>query len=338
MDSAIMSGTVADAVKVFKGISDALINSLNKLVDWGIKISGADESDGVYSYDITTPDGNVARVKETPVMNKDDVFHIEVKAKKGGKTVKYRNIKVEDIESTISDAVKELFEEAVAKKGANSSKKLKVTLKRVCSSREESINLTAVQANYSACEALDDLTAVLSEDEFADTITATPTSYEIVDSGDSYDVNPIDCSPEIDSLAMFTSMLSAGYSLMYNIQCVHWNAKGNNFRELHETLDRYYYSMNYQIDKVAEWCVEFAGSAPHPTTLCVPVCDWGSVITNGFTLESGFDLIRNSICDYVSTLELYYCNLDHDIQSVVDEWIREWRYAANYIITRTLKS
>lgn len=337
MSTKVTAGTVSDVINLFKNVSNALVNSINKLVDWGLKISDAEEADGVYSYSISTEGGNVAKVKLTPVMNKDGVFNVEVKAKKGGKSVKYRNIKAEDIDDTISDSVNELFQEDISEKSTKASRKLKVTLKRVCSSRGDTINLTAVQANYSASEALNDLTTILSDDTFADTITTEPTSFEIIDEGDSFDVNVTECSPEVDPAYIFTEMMTAAYTLLYNVQCVHWNAKGYNFHTLHNILNDYYYTINYQIDTAAEWCVEFSGWAPHPSSLLFPDCEWGSVIPAGFTAESGFDIIRTSIQDYVSTLELYYCNVDHDIQSVLDEWIRGWKSASDYIITRILK-
>ena len=338
MSTKVAASTISDVITLLKSVSDALVNSLDKLVDWGLKLSDPEEVDGVYSYDISTPGGNVARVKLTSVMNKEDVFHVEIKSKKNGKSVEYRNIKAKDVNDAISDGVEELFQEKVSKDAANASRKLKVTLKRVCSSRGDTINLTAVETNYSACEALSDLTTILSEDGFADTITEIPTSFEIVDEGDSFDVTPTDCSPQVDLCCVFTEIMSAAYKLFHNIQCIHWNAKGSNFNLLHNTLNDYYYTISHQIDNAAEWCVEFCGWAPHPSSLITYSDEWNSIVADGFTGEAGFDLIRTCIQEYISTLELYYCNLDHDIQSVLDEWIRGWKSQSEYIITRILKS
>lgn len=335
MKTTITASTLSDVTKMLKTISDALVRGIDTLIDWGIKVSDGEEVDGVVSYTIVTPGGNTAKVTLTPVMNKSDVWNVQVKANKSGKSQTYRNVKDADVDDAIGKGVSKLFGENLDE--VKSTKRLNVTLQRICSNRGDTINLTSVSANYNASQALDDLTTILSEDAFADTITETPTSFEIVDEGDSFDVTPTDCSPQVDPCYMFTEIMSAAYKLFHNIQCIHWNAKGNNFHLLHNTLNDYYYTINYQIDNAAEWCVEFCGWAPHPSSLISRADEWNSIVAAGFTAEAGFDLIRTCIQDYVSTLELYYCNLDHDIQSVLDEWIRGWKSQSEYIITRILK-
>lgn len=336
--AAIESGTLSNIKQFFSKISNAVVSGVDKLISWGVKISELDQSEeGQYSYTMETPSGNKINIQYVPVVNTDDTWNVTVKAVDSGRTQKYTMVKDTDLADAIIKAVKKLFNEDMSQHDVDSSNRMTVTLKKVCASTGDTINLTSVTANYNATQVLDDLDAVVSDDSFVETLTEEPSSFEIVDTGDAFNVTPITDTVCIDNENVAHScieLLRAAFALYQNAQFIHWNAKGINFELLHNYTNDLYYTINWQIDTMAEWCVEYCGYAMHPAKFIS--CD--NILENidGFTAEVGLQYLRGAIDEYIAALELYYCNFDKDIQAVLDGWIRDWKSKAHYKLQRTL--
>ena len=342
----IKCGKFLDAVKK---ISDILFKGFDKLVNMGFEFSDKidEPKEGVKVLHVTTGNGDEFDVTLTEVTDK--LYNMKMTTK-DGKTKEIKNVNLKDSKSItepITDFVNDVFEAGVEEikdeKGndimnnTNSSKKLSVTLKRVCASTEDEIHLTSVNANYSACDALDNLDAVLSDNDFVSQITEEPQTFSIIDEGDSLDVATCDeCEAQSDSyiLTMITNCLC----LRDLMQFIHWNAKGENMRELHSEVENYYWRINNEIDVLAELQVELFGFMPNPGTLCNCACYNELNTTDGFTAEQGYDIMKDAINGHISELQLYYCNFTSHVQSILDDWIRSWSKASNYFIKQIRKA
>lgn len=333
--SKIEASVLSDIKSFFSKLSNAVVKGVNTLIDWGVKISDMEElEDGSSRYVMETPKGNKIQITYVPVVNTQDTWNVTVKSVKGGKSQKYTSVKGSDIGEAIVKAVNKLFGEDMSAQDLEASRKITVTLQRVCAATGDTINLTSVSANYNPVRVLEDLDTIVSDDNFVGTLTEVPTSFEITDTGDEFDVAPLPVTADSSLLDTFTEIFKAGYRLHTNLQCIHWNAKGQGFHVLHQYTSDYYYSMNWQLDQLAEWFVEYCGHAPHPATLVS--AEDAVDCTSGYDMETGLQIAQNSINEYIAALELYYCNLDKDIQSIIDGWIRDWKSRSHYTIERTL--
>lgn len=338
----IKCGKVLDLIKK---ISDALFRGFDKLISMGYEIDDKIEEpeENVKIFHVKTGGNKKFDVKITD--NKNGTYQVYAKVN-GSKPLDNKKVKPEDFAKVITqfvDNLGEATEEITDEEGndimnkTNASKKLSVTLKRVCASTEDEIHLTSVNANYSACDALDNLDAVLSDNDFVSQITEEPQSYTIVDEGETLDVTPCDEScAQSDSYIL--NMIQSCLCLRDLMQFIHWNAKGENMRELHSEVESYYWRINGEIDFLAELQVELFGFMPNPGTLCQCQSDNGYNYTDGFTAEQGYDIMKECINRHISEIQLYYCNFTNDVQSVFDEWIRSWSKDANYFIKQIRKS
>lgn len=338
----IKCGKVLD---IIKKISDALFKGFDKLISMGCEVDDKidEPEEGVKIFHVKTGGNKKFDVKITD--NKDGTYQVYAKVN-GVKPLDNKKVKSEDFAKVITEFVDNLgeaTEEIIDEKGndimdeTNSSKTLSVTLKRVCASTGDEIHLTSVNANYNACEALSNLDAVLSDDDFVNQISDTPVSFSIVDEGNELDVS--ECDNEcVQSNDYILTILRDCLCLRDLMQFIHWNAKGENMKDLHSDVENYYWSINSEIDFLAELQVELFGSVPNPSTLHQCECDNQYNNCDGFTSEQGYDIMKDAINEHVSMLNLYYCNFTSDVQSVLDDWIRSWNKHANYFIKQIRKS
>lgn len=211
----------------------------------------------------------------------------------------------------------------------DSANKISVTLQRISSSTEDTINLCAINAGSSVSNAMKMLNDVLQDDEFAASISTEPSSFEITEEGDSYDVEEID---SVDVSATFENMLQACIQCYHNLQTIHWGAKGDKFAELHSYTESLLWDVSYHQDTIAEWCVEYTEKVPVVLGYqYVPI-----ECVDGFDFNQGMEKTKELIDGYLSVLECYYVNVEHDVQSILDNWIRDLKKRSNYMLDRTL--
>ena len=72
---------------------------------------------------------------------------------------------------------------------------------------------------------------------------------------------------------------------------------------------------------------------PSPATILKSISSDYSGDT-GFDIDTGYSVLTTEVKKYIDTLECYYCNLPHDVQSLLDDWIREWKHQTDYLIAR----
>lgn len=213
------------------------------------------------------------------------------------------------------------------------SNKLQLKLRRITASTGSDVEMVAVNANYSPLAALSDIATVVSNDEFAKSIPAEGACYEIADVGDEYTITEINEVPTCGDQLL--TMLRAAYTALHTVQYVHWNAEGDDFHDTHYITNDFTWRLQQQIDTVAEWMVVDCGVVPHPDTFCC-VDGRAQCETYQFTLKSDMETVFNALKSYLAALEVFYCNMSHDRQNLIDMWIREWRHECEYRLERNL--
>lgn len=339
MKMTVKSGELMNLAKkaldiVFKGLDKCIkdMEGSNTKYDFNVTKTKDVEEDGVkgkyYLFEVGDK-GTVLDVTLFKIEDNEDSFMIRIEGD-GLEKFEKGPIKREEIEKYVTDYC-DKYDLGSVEEGidVNSSRRLSVTLQRVRGSKEDTINLTAINANYNATEALDDLDAVLSDDDFVELITEKPASFDIVEVDDEYDVQPADA---VDTSKTFEIMLQSCVNTYHNLQTIHWGSKGNKFKELHSFIETLIWDTQSNVDTIAEWCVEYTGVVPNVLTYqYTPIAT-----VQGFDFQTGIDIAKKLIEDYISVLECYYVNVEHDVQSVMDDWIRNLKQKSNYFMERAL--
>lgn len=341
----VQAGLVQDVLKTFKSFSDKLSSTLNSITKLGTKILDSSSDGDSQIISMKTPKGNTIQAKITPTSssNKFDIEFID-KTDKRIKLVK--NVLDVDFDDEYAAVVKETFGEDVNEDTSNSadqsegagaqqasaSKILKVGLKRVVGSKTEDIVLTKVLANYDAVQAMDTIKALVSDDAFVATLPESEQCFDVVDDGSEIDVDECDTFNRSDCYSNIMCVLACAYA---DMRALHWNVRGNNFYELHSLFDQYQYSISNDIDKFAEIFVRECGYAPNIGTC---MCNVSFVDTsNGIDCRPAAEMCKCILENYISTLELYYPNFDHEVQSVVDNMIDFYKTEIDYKLDQFLK-
>ena len=266
----------------------------------------------------------------TLVPQEDGLYTLILEAK-GMPSETIKDVKKDDIGTTQANWSMKYFRQT--QKGARASRTLQVTLQRVNAGKRDEIRLIAINANYHIVTALDALDAVLDDDEFIEELLPEPTTFEISDSGESDELS-VEVIDSCDSNEC-ECLVSSCSTFLNNIKMMHWNSMGKGFRTLHTELDNWYWTGLSNLDFLGELCAELTGSSPNP----------GSSIYSDALLAShtefdedlGYDTIKSEMSNYITALETYYVNFEHDIQSELDTLIRYWRKERDYIVARFLK-
>ena len=210
------------------------------------------------------------------------------------------------------------------------SSKISVTLKKVTASDNSTdIHLCAINAGGNPVRAMRVLADILDDDEFVDTITEEPVSFEITETADDYDVEE---TTSVDTSETFSEMLRACVECYHNLQAIHWGAKTSKFRDIHSFVESLVWSIQYNVDTIAEWYVEYTKSVPNVLNYQYTPLQ----VADGFDFESAMSAAKAQIDNYISVLECYYVNVEHDVQSVMDNWIRDLKKQSNYVLDRSL--
>lgn len=344
MNESVNSGVI---LSLLGKLSKSFQKSVMNLVDKGLNVDEVKESsDGGIIFRAVSGKGTMIKVKGIPSAGNKKLFDIYIKSK-DGKKQKYLGVKPEDIDNKITEFFDKEYGETLeygyqdAKEDkeehgetqdidtsdfedTNSSKKLLVKLKKSISASETLVDLVAVTANYNACEAMNDLNQVVCNDAFVATIPNEATCFEIVPDETGYEVNPCE---EFKCEDPFSFILKAGFSAMLKLQMLHWNIKGINFREVHNMIGDFVYKISYQLDSISEIAMQTRDLSPNVIELLQ-----GETYNNTIPSSevAAVECARQIIMDFVDTMNLYYPNFDHDVQSVLDNYIADWKSEAQY--------
>lgn len=209
------------------------------------------------------------------------------------------------------------------------SRKLSVTLKRVTASNGQTdIHMCAV--NASTCpHPMSMIKDVLADDAFVAEITAEPVSYEITEDPNGYCIEETDT---VDTSTTYMDMIRAFVQCYYNLEAIRWGAKGEGRNELIRTIESCQWNIQYKIGQLAELCVEKTKVTPNVLAMEYTPVD----VSSGVEFIPGIELAKQQLDELIEVIECYYVNFDHDIQSMLDVYLREARNQSNYAFDRTL--
>lgn len=326
----IQCGLLADIGKFLKSISDRIFKAFDKLNDLGILTEDVEKtSDGGFAGKIVSSNDR-SKVIEWKILPESEPGRYSIYFKAPGKvegaiSEEFNRVLEKEIYNCFVIAIKALYNES-PEDWVEAS--IKVGLKRIVGTDEDSVELCGVFADTTVQNINDALNGILVED-FAVTIPEEETWYAITDCGDEYDVTQCEAVAP-DPAQSLLECLSEAFQCLSTFQAVHWNAVGKDFFTLHEKLDEYIETIQSNIDELAEMYKQMHKVIPSPATFYKS----GKIIeTNsetGFDITSGFGVVRDVIVVYCMTLACYYCNLPSDMQSKFDEFLSYWNKESQY--------
>lgn len=215
----------------------------------------------------------------------------------------------------------------------NSSKRLKVRMQKVVGSKKPHARLIAIEANYDPAEALTDVRYICSDPDFVGTLSDAPEQFTIQVEPDG-DMDVVSDGSELSPEVGYAAILSQAYRGMFDMQYIHWNILGDQFQDVHRMTDDYVSFFKSVIDMVAEIYLETSHSIPHPLQLFSE----DAAIMDDLNIDSkdGAKLAADILTSFGTCLDLYYVNFSHDVQSLVDEWIRYCKKQAQFLLTRMI--
>ena len=236
--------------------------------------------------------------------------------------------------NTFYDEKKKAYEEELLNKngrgagnreGMGMSKQISVTLKKIQGSTD--FELLGLKSNYSPRETLDDLDDVISQEEFMNTLTEEPQSFNIDVDVDGYDISTCE-ECEISPCDSLGKVLQTGICFYRNLYILHWMSRGNDMMKLHLMTEDMYSELIKEIDTLGELMVEKCGTVISPSF----GCDYLEI--RSYEFQEGIHIIEDYIQEYLDMIDYAYPNQTSDVQSVFDEWIRYWNKQMKYFVGR----
>lgn len=245
---------------------------------------------------------------------------------------KYENVMFDQrgVDDTITDYLSKHGDELGTKSydkvyfidnGTSSSKKLNVKLSKITSADSVSVDLVSVNCNYSPTEAMNDLNCALDSQEFISMIPDEGSaSLSIVPYDDSLDIEVCqDCECESDTLTIFSTVMRYAINAKYNLMTIQYNVAGDGSDYVRDKCSSLSWSIDDMIANIASTCVQYLGYFPNP--LSYISSDEIMIASESISSDSAKYSIRTYLLELVNAIELYYCDLPHEVQSMYDSWL-----------------
>ena len=202
--------------------------------------------------------------------------------------------------------------------GLKFSKTLNVRLHKITGSKEDSIMLTGIKANfndpYTANLMLD---SVLSDDSFVEQLTEEPIDFEIIDTDDDYEISSID-QEQIDYMNEgFKTILCAAIKFNMAMQILHWQSYSDE--KLFTITNDMLWTSQDCVNTFGMWMIEFNNDVT--TAMISESCLSSFTTIESYTGSIGAE-IKEAIAEFVDMLNWEYPNFPHDIQNELDCRIR----------------
>ena len=153
---------------------------------------------------------------------------------------------------------------------------------------------------------------------------------EITDTDDAFDIATVD-TVTADHAHTIDDILAHLVEARNNSQLIHWGAAGINFDDLHTCSGNFVGICTDMIDYFGELSMELVSTVAN---LGVHTPTRPLTLESGWEASSGFALLSCEIDTIVCVLELYYANFPSDVQSDLDNFIRNCKKNRDYFIRR----
>lgn len=298
------------------GLLNLISHTLNRLIDLGYQASEDKKSstDEKKVYDMIVP---LVR-KQDNSQKKDYTFKLIVEPTDDNRVTlsipdKNDQTKIaitktvaktyNAIGKEIASMVEELNPEWTASnnKDTNSSKKLSVTLKKVTSDTDVCIDLVAIKSNYDPVSTVHDLNSLLENEEFTDIVLDSPTSFDIIDDGDDYDIEKVDAIGDTGNA--YYPIIYSAFAAWHMLKMLYWTTFEDDdlYQYIHDLCE---YLMD-DVDMYNYWSVQDYGYA-------ISIFDALGEETDDKWYLNGTDarqFVIDVLSDYISVIEYNSANL-----------------------------
>lgn len=190
---------------------------------------------------------------------------------------------------------------------ALASRKLSVTLQKVTANDEVSINLVAIKANYDPVTSVQDLNELLDNEDFTDIVLDAPTSFEIIDTGEDYDIDTVDEIEAMDNI--YEPILYSAYSAMVMLKKIDW--KYHDDSDFFDYINQICAFIEQDIDTFNYFCKRDYGCFVDVYARCG--CEQDDYL---YLENSDFSylkqLVTDIISDYINVVEYYSVNIESE--------------------------
>lgn len=340
MKDKVEAGLISDVKDLLKKALSSIFNLVDKVagsIGWEAKgeaeevtVDGRKGMKRMYE----AGDSGAVTITTFPIEGDNDSFDVkfEVDAVLDGKHIKGEESHKKVKESQIND----LLSKFAAKHGfekIESSSSIRVTLQRVTCGDESTINMTAICADEFISDLMTRVDELVANDDFVSTICENPTTFAIAEDADSFDVQeqaePINCCD------VLLKLIFKQQAIINSLKTIHWGAKGDDFFTLHNRTESLYSAITWHMDTMGEYMVEKFDTIPDLNGGCY--CKYVQETSTGYDVRSGFEAIRCLLEKYVCELECFYMVAEHDMQSVLDNFIRDMKREKDYFSKQILE-
>lgn len=342
--TSVQAGVIDDISSIIKKLFDTIFKGIDSIFkDRGYEHAGetiqqVDDSKFTINWWHTGEPGVDIAVGYCPIEGRTDAVNVVVglgNCKKNTPMKSWENVKEYPNQTLGGNKLKKIAEQFAESVGksleepvTNASKCLRITLQRVTSGKEDTINLMKIQANYPIQLAMEDVQEVVEDDEFADTLTEEPQSFEITEVPSEenpneieYDVNGIE-NDEVDGSFSYEELLKAAAKFYFDLLSLAWGAKGTDMEDLRNRVSNFRWTAESAFNMFAELMVAETHVVPHLGKLATGGTG-GVDMSQGFDYQEGLTVLDKSIDKFIQTLEEHYINLSHEVQKRVDDMIYE---------------
>ena len=263
----------------------------------------------------------------------ENLANIEVIYKEGSDVKKANRQKVPSESSTkvaeklllsiLDNDTKEAF-------GIKASRTMQVTLQRITAAKATSIKLTAIKANYELAEAYSDLDTILESPEFMEAITEEPISFEVVDTGEDFDINAIDNVSDSTEYSL-KQLLCAAIQFNMDIQLLRWECA--RYSGLFDIVGCHLYSASDWVDRLGIWLIETTNSVYNMLGECRPDIGTDADLLSEHSpcIEClGTQVIYPVFDRIIGAIENNLPNLPSDMQQQLNFWLRDLKETRDF--------
>lgn len=339
-----MAGLTSEIRSILNDFTQGLSEIFDKLVDLGLRVDGGTTAeDGSPILQIRTASKKIMKVKMVKSSGGSKVF--DMYFKRDNKTPIFRKkVALDDVDDTITDAIRELFGEDDAKEWRRTSDSVEFSTKvpsgsinvsikkKVKANGKQEVKLTGIQCaqQVDLVKVYSALDTVLTSPDFVNQMPeGSDQWYTVSEVDDQIDVQPCAAVECTDRGAALLLMRTLGYHALFDLQFASWNAQGGDGDKVRTFLESFTWRLQDQLRCLAQLEVECCGTAEYPGALVQGFERPGPVGTT-WDISAAEALVIDRINQYICALDLYTCLFDKDMQYQMLSWLREWKYVINY--------
>lgn len=319
----IECGKIMDALKSVLRLIDKGLDSLSRL---GMEVKDKttlDDGSVVYTVYAGDNDSIVFKVRVSESAN-PSLVDVECKDDKQNKHASYEEVYPDKIYDAVEKFCKDSYGSDcfVMEEDVSSSFHFQVGLKRVVGGREDSVQLTSICCNHNiqCADMLQDIEDMLTDSNVLECLPENQVAcFDVCHGDDCIGVESVEsCNPTDNPYLL---ALRACYVAMNACTAIDLNARGAQARQLSDDCGYIYTSLYSFSIQLGDMCAKEFGSVPSPLSIMLSSECQDVYTDNGFTFADGVAVLTDHLKEFLTSLELIYCEVSHDVKAQIDSWI-----------------